>query len=70
MIKLKLTELLIVKSVFKKLTYDHISYVCLCLKENTNPIKYIKPYVITTLYNAPQTMDIYYSQRVQQDMNL
>lgn len=55
----------VVKSLFMKLTYDHISYVCLCLKENTNPIKYIKPYIITTLYNAPQTMDIYYSQRVQ-----
>lgn len=60
----------LIKSIFMKLTYDHISYVCLCLSESTSKIKYIKQYLLTALYNAPKTMDIYYTQRVKHDMNL
>ncbi len=58
----------VVKSQFLKLNYEHIGYVCLCLSENTTKIKNIKSYLMTSLYNAPQTMDTYYSQRVQHDM--
>ncbi|MFZ2539337.1 MAG: DUF6017 domain-containing protein, partial [Oscillospiraceae bacterium] len=58
----------IVKSQFLKLTHDHIEYVCLCLSDSTSKIKNIRSYLITALYNAPQTMDTYYSQRVKHDL--
>ncbi len=60
----------VVKSVFNKLTYEHIQYVCLCLSQNTTQIKNIRSYLITALYNAPQTMDTYYSQCVKHDMTI
>ncbi|WMJ24285.1 DUF6017 domain-containing protein [Paludicola sp. MB14-C6] len=60
----------VVKSIFMKLSYEHIQYVCLCLSQNTTQIKNIRSYLITALYNAPQTMDTYYSQRVKHDMIL
>ncbi|WMJ22714.1 DUF6017 domain-containing protein [Paludicola sp. MB14-C6] len=59
--------LAVVKSIIMKLTYEHIQYVCLCLSQNTTQIKNIRSYLITALYNAPQTMDTYYSQRVKHD---
>lgn len=38
------------------------------IKENTTKIRNIKQYLLTTLYNAPATIDNYYSALVQHDL--
>lgn len=53
------TEL--VKERFGKLTGTHIEYVTSCLRKNTTPIRNIKKYIMTALFNAPVTMDSYYT---------
>lgn len=58
----------IVKSRFMKLGYQHMEYILECLNKNTTKIKNIKNYLITTIYNAPATIDHYYSQEVNHDM--
>ncbi|NLY19895.1 MAG: DNA replication protein DnaD [Tissierellia bacterium] len=50
----------IVKSQFMKLNYNHIEYVLNSLNENTTKITKLRSYLLTTLYNAPMTMDQYY----------
>ena len=54
----------VVKSVLLKLNSSHIEYVFECLQENTTKIHNIKSYLLTTLYNAPLTMDSYYQNAV------
>lgn len=58
----------VVKSVFLKLDSDHIDYVLDSLKKNTSDVRNIRAYLITTLYNAPNTIDSYYRARVNHDM--
>ena len=58
----------IVKSRFEKLDYSMIEYVLSCLKENTTKVHNIKNYLRTSLYNAPMTIDNYYSAEVNHDM--
>ena len=58
----------VVKSRFLKLTYEHIDYVLLALKRNTSDVKNIRAFLITTLYNAPTTIDSYYTALVNHDM--
>jgi hypothetical protein len=58
----------IVKNRFLKLNYMHIEYVLSCLKRNTTKVGNIKQYLLTTLYNAPLTMDNYYQAEVAHDM--
>lgn len=58
----------VVRSRFLKLDMEHIKFVIDCLKENTTKIRNIKQYLLTTLYNAPTTIDNYYSARVQHDL--
>ena len=57
-----------VKSRFLKLNHEHIEYVLLSLKRNTSEVKNIRAFLITTLYNAPITMDSYYTALVNHDM--
>ena len=57
-----------VKSRFLKLNHGHIEYVLLALKKNTSNICNIRSYLITTLYNAPSTMDNYFTALVNHDM--
>ena len=54
----------LVKSQFMKLKKAHIEYVMNCLKKNTTKIANIRAYLLTTLYNAPLTMDSYYQAKV------
>ena len=56
-----------VKSRLLKLRSDHIEYVMTCLSQNTNKIRNIKSYLLTTLYNAPSTISAYYQNWVQSD---
>lgn len=50
----------LVKSRFLKLNYEHIQYVLECLHKNPAPIRNIKSYLLTTLFNAASTMNQYY----------
>lgn len=57
----------IVKSRLLKLTAEHIRFVLGCLSRNTTKIRNIRQYILTTLYNAPTTIDNYYAAMVSHD---
>lgn len=60
----------VIESVFRKLDYDCIQYVIDCIEEQSkkNRISNIKGYLITALYNAPFTINNYYSAQCNYDM--
>ncbi len=58
----------IVKNRFLSLNASHIEYVMWKISENTGEIRNIKKYMIATLFNAPTTMDTFYTQLVNHDM--
>ena len=58
----------VVKSQLLKLDAEHIRFVLKCLHENTSKIKNIKQYLLATLYNAPLTINSYYSALVSHDL--
>ena len=58
----------IVKSRLLKLTAEHIRFVLGCLSRNTTKIRNIRQYLLTTLYNAPTTIDNYYAAMVSHDL--
>ena len=39
-----------------------------CMRENTTKIRDIRQYLLTVLYNAPMTMNNYYTALVNHDM--
>ncbi len=57
-----------VKKRFREITGDHITFVIDCMHENTTRIRNIRSYLISTLFNAPITMNSFYSSRVRSDM--
>ncbi|MCL2047164.1 MAG: helix-turn-helix domain-containing protein [Defluviitaleaceae bacterium] len=57
----------IVKSRLLKLDFTHIEYVLECLNKNTTDVRNIKSYLLTSLYNAPATIDNYYKSRIKHD---
>lgn len=59
----------VVKSRFLKLDSGHIEYVLTALKKNTSDVRNIRAYLMTALYNAPSTMDIYYQAWVNYNMS-
>ena len=58
-----------VKSRFLKLDGEHIRFVLDCLERNTTRIRNIRQYLLTTLYNAPTTIDNYYTALVSHDLS-
>ena len=58
----------IVKSKLLKLNSEHIEYVIECMKSNTSKVRNIKKYLLAALFNAPSTMDSYYTARVNHDL--
>ena len=58
----------LVKSKFLKLNHMHIEFVLDCMKNNTTEIRNIKKYLLAVLFNAPSTMDSYYTSLVAHDM--
>ncbi len=58
----------LVKSKFLKLKASHLEYVMSCMQRNTTKVNNIKAYLITALYNAPNTIDHYYTAEVNHDM--
>jgi len=47
-----------------KLRESHIEYVIDSFKDSENEIKNIRGYIITCLYNAPNTINIYYDNQI------
>lgn len=58
----------VVKSKFMKLQSDHIAFVLDCFKENTTDVRNVKQYLLAAIYNAPLTIDSYYTAKVSHDM--
>ena len=58
----------VVRSQFMKLEFDHIQFVLDCFRENTTKLRNIRQYLLAALYNAPITIDGYYTALVHHDM--
>ena len=58
----------LVKAKFMKLDSEHIRFVLDCLNENTTKIRNMKQYLRTVLFNAPSTINNYYTSLVAHDM--
>ena len=58
----------VVKSRFLKIDSSHIEYVLERMRENTTYVRNIKKYLLAALYNAPVTMDSYYTSLVSHDL--
>ena len=58
----------VVRSRFLKLNASHIEYVLDRMRENTTYVRDIKKYLLAALYNAPVTMDSYYTSLVSHDL--
>ena len=58
----------VVKSRFLKIGSSHIEYVLDRMRENTTYVRNIKKYLLAALYNAPVTMDSYYTSLVSHDL--
>lgn len=57
----------LVKERLQRIDSTHIEYVFECLDKNTTFIRNIKKYLLTTLFNAPSTIDSYYTALVKHD---
>ncbi len=58
----------LVKERLQRINSTHIEYVFECLDKNTTYIRNIKKYLLTTLFNAPSTIDSYYTALVKHDL--
>lgn len=58
----------VVKSRFLKIDSSHIEYVLERMRENITYVRNIKKYLLAALYNAPVTMDSYYTSLVSHDL--
>jgi hypothetical protein len=58
----------LVKSKFLKLNSLHLEFVLDCLRKNVTEIRNIKKYLLAVLFNAPSTIDSYYTALVAHDM--
>ena len=59
----------LVKSKLMKLNSSHIEFVFDCISKNTTEIRTIKKYLLAVLFNAPSTINGYYTALVAHDMN-
>ena len=57
----------VVKSRFLKIEENHVLYVMERMKATSTKINNIKAYLLTSLYNAPETINYYYQQDMQYD---
>ena len=58
----------LVKGKLLKLSMNHIQYVLECMEKNYSKVHNIKSYLLTALYNAPNTIGNYYQEEVNHDM--
>ncbi len=59
-----------VKTRLLELNNSHIEYVFECLDKCKSDIMDIKRYMLTSLYNAPKTIDAYYQNQLNSDMRM
>lgn len=57
----------LVKEKLLRINSMHVEYVFHCLDKNTTYIRNIRRYLLATLFNAPSTIDHYYSALVNHD---
>lgn len=57
-----------VRQRFALLRFSHIQYVMNCLTQNSTKIHNIKAYLVAVLFQAPTTMDNFYTAEVNHDM--
>lgn len=58
----------IVRSRLMKLDSSHIQYVLDSMNDNTTQIRNIRQYLLTSLYNAPVTIESYYRAQANYEM--
>jgi hypothetical protein len=58
----------VVKARLLKINEFHIEYILRCISENTTKIGNIKQYLKTAIFNAPITIENYYTARVNSDL--
>lgn len=58
----------LVRDKLLKINSSHIEYVFDCLGQNTTYVRNIKKYMLASLFNAPSTIDSYYSALVNHDL--
>ena len=58
----------LVKSKFMKLNSSHIEFILDCMRENTTKVRNMKHYLKAVLFNAPSTIDSYYTALVNHDL--
>ena len=58
-----------VKNVFRKIDMNHLGYIFDCIEETSREkkIRNMKSYLLTALYNAPMTIDVYYDSEYNYD---
>lgn len=59
----------VVKKRFLELNGEHIDYVLLALERSAAEVRNIRAYLITALYNAPDTVESYYDTLVKRDFH-
>lgn len=57
-----------VKERFESIDSGHIEYILEYLDKTTTDIRNIKQYLLSVIFNAPQTMDNYYTAAVKHDL--
>ena len=58
----------VVKAQFMKIDSEHMEYILDCFKNQITDIRNVKQYLLATIYNAPLTIDHYYTAKVSYDM--
>ena len=58
---------MVITDVFLMLKSTHIEYVIECMEKNSNNISNIKNYLLRALYEAPKTINFYYTMTVNRD---
>ena len=58
----------VVRAQFMKIDSEHMEYILDCFKHQINDIRNVKQYLLATIYNAPLTIDHYYTSKVNYDM--
>ena len=58
----------VVKAQFMKIDSGHLEYILDSFKNQNSDIRNVKQYLLATIYNAPLTIDHYYTARVSYDM--
>ena len=58
----------VVMAQFMKIDSGHMEYILDCFKHQITDIRNVKQYLLATIYNAPLTIDHYYTSKVNYDM--